>query len=132
MAYDRISPADSLHDIITNTPVYGLYNPSNFHSFCLTNSVFVPTACCVCKQLVYPFVSACLCLRCNIVCHRGCIDRYDGPKCCEFTFKDIHTNHHMKRSKEPLHLNSFETNLEIELESIIERVSRIPKILVSS
>jgi hypothetical protein len=117
-------------DCIVKTAIYGLYHPFHFHSFCNTNVPFVPTACAACTKVVYPFMSACVCLRCQSTCHRGCVDLCT-TRCQRFTFKGIDSHVNVKSSSAAAAAapSSVESIIQLELDGIVERVRIIPTIL---
>jgi hypothetical protein len=79
-------------DILMNTQLYGIYNPSHYHSFMLTWNFFLPQECDACAKSIYPLVAGgCQCLRCGKYIHRQCLSSYK-TKCALFTFENLHEN----------------------------------------
>jgi len=64
---------NDLYDVCVKVASYGLHSPWNHHSF-QNVSFFRPRKCEMgCDELVIFGQGACLCLRCNVLCHRRCI-----------------------------------------------------------
>jgi hypothetical protein len=79
-------------DILMNTQLYGIYNPSHYHSFMLTWNFFLPQECDACAKSIYPLVAGgCQCLRCGKYIHRQCLSSYK-TKCALFTFENLQEN----------------------------------------
>ncbi len=114
---------NSLGDILINTPVYGIHNPDNYHSFTATSYIFLPMPCYICEQTVYPFVSACICLRCRCFVHRSCCRK--KSKCEYFTFKNSNSSANLNAQNQ----QNISIRNMFDLENIIEKARNVPKML---
>lgn len=106
------------NDIMMNTLIYGIHHPKHFHSFSSVIHLFIPRPCEVCHSNVYPFVSACVCLRCGTYAHRSCIRRCHA--CPYFTFKDWDI------------IRSTDEGLESsnkDLQRVVDKALLVPKVL---
>eukprot|EP01036_Dinobryon_divergens_P032456 gene32457-42046_t len=125
-----------LDDIILKASLYGIHHPVTYHSFCnsayltapsllvsaLSSSVFVPSSCLACEQIVFPFLNSCICLRCRSVAHRSCLLKVT-VKCSAALFQGLESNGTLQSADTSI------ITLERDLEAIVSKVCLIPKVL---
>ncbi|RYH30640.1 hypothetical protein EON65_04535 [archaeon] len=144
-----VGKVENSEDIIANVPVYGIYSPSNFHSFQSTIKIFIPTSCEVCSQSIFPLVDAYQCLRCGVLSHRSCCNSH--APCTMFTFNDgsakESTSGHVsayksrvsprgslrkidsKKSADPAEEEDYDSAFWVRLDHIAEKACMIPTVL---
>jgi len=126
-----------VEDVILKAPLYGIHHPISFHSFCnasfaqaaltLSMTLFLPSNCIACGQIVIPLVNSCICLRCRCLAHRTCI-RHVQNKCVAAVFQGLEPATSMFQAAEN---TSDEISVQHELNSIVLKACLIPKVLVN-
>lgn len=128
-----------VEDILINTELYGIYDPTNYHSFYNSWKILLLQTCQGCEKSIFPFTAACSCLRCGAIAHRGCIKKFK-EQCPYFTFEK-HPNTEVVESKPQLimkgnsiHLGNsneemFDSVFSLKLEQLIEKACMIPAVL---